>query len=137
MTARINRLGPSPLGQSTSFPLRVGTDGSIRWSQGEDNIRESIAVILQTEVGERIALPDFGAGLGAFLFEPNNPATHARIAHRIEDALRRWEPRIVLESVEVEEDQSDATACIATVRYRLVATGAAERVSLSIRLGQS
>lgn len=137
MTARAVPFGPNPLGQSLSFPLRVGTDGCIRWSQGEENIRESIAVILQTETLERIALPDFGAGLGAFLFEPNNPATHARIARRIEDALHRWEPRIALEGVDVEADRADVTGCIATVRYRLVATGAAERVSLSIPLGQA
>ena len=52
----------SPLGKSLSFPLRVGADGRIRWSEGEENIRESIAVILQTELNERISLPDFGAG---------------------------------------------------------------------------
>jgi phage baseplate assembly protein W len=127
----------SRLGKSLSFPLGVGADGRIRWSEGEANIRESVAVILQTELNERISLPDFGAGLGLFLFEPNNPATHVRIARQIEDALRRWEPRIALDGVEVREDETDATAAIATISYRLVATGAAERVSLSIRLGQA
>ncbi|MDT7951097.1 MAG: GPW/gp25 family protein [Acetobacteraceae bacterium] len=126
----------SPLGKSLSFPLRVGADGRICWSEGEQNIRESIAVILQTELRERIALPDFGAGLGLFLFEPNDPATHVRIARQVEDSLRRWEPRIALDQVEVRPDDADATAAIATVTYRLVATGAAERVALAIRLGQ-
>lgn len=127
----------SPLGKSLSFPLRVGAEGRICWSEGEQNIRESIAVILQTELRERIALPDFGAGLGLFLFEPNDPATHVRIARQVEDSLRRWEPRIALDQVEVRADEADATAAIATVSYRLVATGAAERVSLAIRLGQA
>ena len=127
----------NPLGKSISFPLRVGADGRICWSEGEQNIRESIAVILQTELRERIALADFGAGLDLFLFEPNTPATHARIARQVEDALRRWEPRIALDAVDVREDEADATAAIATIGYRLVATGAAERVSLSIRLGQA
>lgn len=126
-----------PLGKSLSFPLRVGADGRIAWSEGETNIRESIAVILQTERRERINLADFGAGLGQFLFEPNNPATHARIARQIEDSLRRFEPRIALDQVDVREDERDATAAIATIAYRLVATGAAERVSLSVRLGQA
>ncbi|WP_213982413.1 GPW/gp25 family protein [Sphingomonas sp. dw_22] len=127
----------NPLGKSIGFPLGVGADGRIRWSEGEDNIRESIAVILQTEMGERIALSDFGAGLGLFLFEPNNPATHVRMVRQIEESLRRWEPRIALDAVEVREDPEDASEAIATISYRLVATGAAERVSLSIRLGQA
>src|SRR4029077_15572906 len=51
----------SIFGRSLSFPLRVGSDGRLVWSKGEDNIRESIAVVLKTEPDERIALPDFGA----------------------------------------------------------------------------
>jgi uncharacterized protein len=128
----------SPFGKSLGFPPRVGGDGRMVWSQGEANIRESIAIILQTEAGERIALPDFGAGLGRFLFEPNNAATHVRIAAAIEDALRRWEPRIALDGVEVGPDLSDPadrTAAVATIAYRLVATGDADRLAVGIRLG--
>ena len=67
-------------GKGMAFPPRVGTDGGIAWSEGEDNIRESIRVILMTEPGERLRLPQFGAGLGRFLFEPNIVATHTLIA---------------------------------------------------------
>ncbi|MCX8477490.1 MAG: GPW/gp25 family protein [Sphingomonas sp.] len=127
----------SPFGKSLGFPPRVGPDGRMRWSEGETNVRESIAIILKTEAGERIQLADFGAGLGRYLFEPNNPATHVRIAASIEDSLRRWEPRIALDGVDVVPDPSDATAALATIAYRLVATGAAERTSVSIPLGRS
>ncbi|MDV3456328.1 GPW/gp25 family protein [Sphingomonas sp. HF-S4] len=127
----------SPFGKSLGFPPRVGADGRMRWSQGEANVRESIAIILKTEAGERIQLPGFGAGLGRYLFEPNNPATHVRIAASIEDALKAWEPRISLDGVDVAPDPTDATAALATIAYRLVATGAAERTSVSIPLGRS
>jgi uncharacterized protein len=127
----------NPFGKSLGFPPRVGADGRMRWSEGEANVRESIAIILKTEAGERVQLADFGAGLGRYLFEPNNPATHVRIAASIEDALRRWEPRIALNEVEVAPDPVDATAALATIGYRLVATGAAERTSVSIPLGRS
>lgn len=127
----------SPFGKSLGFPPRVGPDGRMRWSEGETNVRESIAIILKTEAGERIQLADFGAGLGRYLFEPNNPATHVRIAASIEDALKAWEPRIALDGVEVTPDPTDTTAALATIAYRLVATGAAERTSVSIPLGRS
>jgi phage baseplate assembly protein W len=125
------------LGRSLSFPLRVGADGRLAWSQGEANIRESMAVILKTEPGERLALPDFGAGLGRFLYEPNNPATHARIQRAIQGALERWERRIQVESVEVVADPEDPCAALATIAYRLVATGNRERTSVAIPLGIS
>lgn len=130
----MNKIG-NILGRSLSFPLRVGVDGRLLWSQGEENIRESIIVILKTEAGERIALPDFGAGLNRFLFEPNNTATHAHIEQIITVALARWETRIQVEAVEVISDPSDLTAALATITYRLVATNDRERIAVAIPLG--
>ncbi|MBC5783433.1 GPW/gp25 family protein [Ramlibacter sp. USB13] len=119
-------------GQGMGFPPRVQPDGRIAWSAGEDNIRESMRVVLMTEPGERLRLPRFGAGLGRFLFEPNIVATHAQIAERIKDALAQWEPRVRVQGVDVAADRDDPHACIATITYRLVATQALERVSLAV-----
>jgi len=127
----------SPFGKSIGFPMRVGADGRIRWSEGEANIRESIAIVLRTAQGERIALAEFGAGLDLYLFEPNNAATHVRIEGAIVAALTRWEPRIAVERVDVMADPRDATAAIATIDYRLVATGGRERTSVSVPLGSA
>ena len=122
-------------GKGISFPPRVGADGRVAWSEGETNIRESIKVILLTELNERLRLPEFGGGLQRFLFEPNTATTRQLIRDRITKALAQWEPRIVVQSVEVEPDAQDQQAAIATIQYELVATQAAERVSLSVTLG--
>jgi phage baseplate assembly protein W len=122
-------------GRGMGFPPRVGANGRIAWSEGEANVREAIRLILMTEPGERLRLPAFGAGLGRFLFEPNIVATHTLMRQRIADALKRWEPRIQVESVEVQADAVDPQAAIATITYRLVATQARERVSLSVAVG--
>ena len=37
-------------GRGISFPPRVGADGRIVWSEGEQNMRESIRVILMTNL---------------------------------------------------------------------------------------
>lgn len=122
------------LGRGIGFPPRVGPDGRLRWSEGERNVRESIQIILTTERNERLLLPGFGGSLGQFLFEPNTVTTRHRIAERITRELGRWEPRISVESVNVEADPSDARTATATITYRLVATQARERVSLSVTL---
>ena len=122
------------LGQGMSFPPRIGADGRFVWSQGEANIHENIAVILKTDPGERLALPEFGAGLSRFLFEPNNAATHARLQEAIGNALAAWEPRIQVESVDVSADPADPESARATITYRLVATAARERISLGVPL---
>jgi phage baseplate assembly protein W len=121
-------------GRGISFPPRVGPDGRVAWSEGEENVRECMRIILQTEPGERIERPDFGGGLATFLFEPNNPSTHERLRARIVQALARWEPRITVEQVRVIADPDDAQAAIATIEYRLVATQVREQISMTVVL---
>lgn len=121
------------LGRGISFPPRV-VDGRVAWSEGEDNIRESIRVILLTELQERLRLPEFGGGLNKFLFEPNTVTTRQLLQDRITKALTQWEPRIAVEAVSVEPDPSTREAAIATITYRLVATQTRERVNLNVTL---
>ncbi len=121
-------------GRSISFPPRI-VEGRMVWSAGETNVRESIQVILLTELGERLRLPSFGGGLQEFLFEPNTVTTHQLIADRITQAVTQWEPRVVIESVNVEADARDPQSAIATLIYKLVATQVRERVSLNVVLG--
>ena len=122
------------LGRSVSFPFRVGPDGRVAWSEGEVNIREAIEVILTTEPGERILLPDFGGGLRSLLFEPNTAETRARIQNLITTGLAQWEPRIVVQSVTVGQDPNDPQTAVATIVYTLVATQTQQSVSLSVAL---
>jgi phage baseplate assembly protein W len=122
------------LGRGISFPPRVGSDGRIAWSAGEDNIRDAIRIILGTERNERLRLPEFGAGLRRFLFEPNTAATRRRLEDGILRALAAWEPRIAVESVEVEGDPDDPESAIATIEYKLVATQARERITVTVTL---
>lgn len=122
------------LGRGIAFPPRVGADGRVAWSAGEDNVRDAIRIILGTERNERLRLPEFGAGLRRFLFEPNTAATRHRLEDRILRALAAWEPRIAVESVGVETDPGDAEAAIATIEYKLVATQVRDRITVAVAL---
>jgi phage baseplate assembly protein W len=122
-------------GRGLAFSPRVAPDGRVAWSDGEANVRECIRIILMTEPNERVRRPKFGAGLGRFLFEPNAPSTHLLIREAIERALAQWEPRVRIEQVTVVPDGTDPQAAVATIEYRLVATGARERVALTVPVG--
>lgn len=122
-------------GRGLAFPVRLDGTGRVAWSAGATSVRESIRIILTTEPGERLNLPEFGARLRGFLFSPNTPATRRLVRDEIETALRRWEPRISLTSVAVDPDDVDERTAIATVRYSLVATRAADQLKLRVSLG--
>ena len=119
-------------GQSLSFPPRVGPDGSLVWSSGELNVRESICIILRTRPGERLQLPAFGCGLDQYLFEPNSVANLRLIQEEVKQSLTRWEPRIKLDDVRVALNPADAQMVDITVLYTLIATQKRERVDLSV-----
>lgn len=83
------------LGVGWAFPVQpdqAGTD-SARVAY-EDDIRQALLLILETNHGERVMRPDFGAGLQALVFEPINTTTMALARHQVEQALTLWEPRI-------------------------------------------
>jgi phage baseplate assembly protein W len=124
------------LGKGMAFPPRM-VEGRFAWSSDATAVAEAIRLILATEPTERVRLPAFGAGLGRLLFEPNTAATHQLIRGAIERALAAWEPRIRLEEISVEPDRADPEAAIATIAYRLIATGAAERTAIVLTLGRA
>ncbi len=121
-------------GQGLSFPPRIDADGRLAWSGAEENVRESIRVILLTEPGERLLRPGFGCGLRRFLFEPNTATTRALIRERIVRAISDWEPRVRLEAVEVEPDPDEQRTVHVQISFRLVATSAMGRLGMSLQL---
>ncbi len=125
-------MNTAALGQGISWPPRVDGDGRLALSADADNVREAIQVILLTEPGERVRLPEFGAGLGRFLFEPNIAATHIAIARAIGQSLARWEPRIRVAQVEVVADPADPQAALASIAYRLVSSGQPARMNFTV-----
>ncbi len=121
-------------GQSISFPPRIGQDRRVAWSKGAENIRESIKIILLTEPGERLMLPEFGCRLKSFLFRPNISSSHMLMQEEITNSLTRWEPRIILEFVRVDKDPTDDQSAIINIDYSLTATGAKEQLNMTMRL---
>jgi len=123
------------MSRGISFPPRVGPDGRVAWSSGAQNVRESIQVILQTSLQERIMRPRFGGGLEQFLYEPNTLATRTQIENRTRRALARWEPRAVVEEVSAETAADEPSAVLLTVAYTIRDTGTREQVRLTLDLG--
>ena len=121
-------------GQGLSFPPRIGADGRLAWSADEDNVRESIRIVLLTEPGERVMREEFGCGLKRFLFEPNTTTTRELIRERIIQAITRWEPRVTLQDVIVAADADNVRLAQISVLFRLVATQAPGRLGLTLQL---
>jgi uncharacterized protein len=82
------------LGTGWRFAVDVDRTGTVSLSHHDDNIRDSIFIILGTAPGERIMRLDFGCQVHDLVFSPNNGATCALAALYCQEALEKWEPRI-------------------------------------------
>lgn len=110
------------LGVGWAFPVAVGTDGSIQESAYEDDVSQAILIILKTNPGERVMRPDFGAGLGDYVYEPISTALIEQVKDRVQNALTTWEPRILIESVTVTPDPSQGGCLLIGMNYQVRAT---------------
>jgi phage baseplate assembly protein W len=110
------------LGRGWAFPVGVEIDGDVRIVADADDIDQAIRLILETDPGERVMRPDFGAGLRRLLFEPINTNTVAMVQHRVQDALVRWEPRIDVTGVTVSTDDAALGRLLIRIDYTIRAT---------------
>ena len=121
--ARVDELPDAKafLGRGFAFPVAIDVSGATAVAEYEEDIRQAIRIILETEPGERVMRPDFGAGLRALVFEPINTHTIALTRHRVEQALILWEPRIDSVGVTVTAQPREGRLDIG-VRYRVRTT---------------
>jgi uncharacterized protein len=107
------------LGAGCAFPFQIDEKGSIGMSFYEKSIAESVRIILSTSKGERVMRPDFGCEINDLIFAPNNSSTLNALCHYIEEALVKWEPRIIVERVEAEQDEFDETKVNISIEYKI------------------
>ncbi|HEJ9268021.1 TPA: GPW/gp25 family protein [Klebsiella oxytoca] len=66
-----------------------------------DHLRQSVRDILLTPQGSRLARREYGSLLSALIDQPQNPALRLQIMAAVYVALRRWEPRLQLDTITV------------------------------------
>ena len=110
------------LGRGWRFPVAVNRLGEVATSAQEQNIRESIFIILGTAPGERLQRPTFGCDVHELVFAPNNLNTASRAARYCEEALQKWELRIDSVQAKAEACEGEANRLDIRIDYRVRAT---------------
>ncbi len=65
-------------------------------AEAEEDIRQSLHILLTTSLGERVMRPTFGWKRDALLFEPLSTSFGTLVKREIETAIVFFEPRIEL-----------------------------------------
>ena len=95
------------LGTGWAFPPSFDSEsGTVNMVSNEEDIRESLNILLSTSLGERVMQPKYGCNLTDYLFEPLSSSMIGFIKDRVENAILFYEPRIIAEKIEVTDDGS-------------------------------
>ena len=106
------------LGKGWSFPPTFDnrTKGVVM-TEGEDDIRGSLEILLGTRIGERVMRPGYGMSLDRLMFEGIDTALVATLEKDLEFALALYEPRIDLTELAVMRDQQVEGRLLIVVEY--------------------
>jgi phage baseplate assembly protein W len=115
---KLERDDPQTLGQILNAQRSISVQGGIQLSSAERKVRESIWIILNTRLGERVYRPTFGSRLSELAFAPLNTTTLLLMRMYVQEALETWEPRIILDDVITDPDPNQGRVDIDIV-YRL------------------
>ena len=92
------------LGRGWSFPptFHKHSLGTVEMVSQEEDIKQSLEILLSTAKGERIMMPDYGCDLQSFLFSSISSSNVHLIQESIKSAILKYETRINVNDVLVD-----------------------------------
>jgi phage baseplate assembly protein W len=99
--------------------MRISAGGGIALTSRDEEIAESMRLILGTSPGERPMRPDFGCPIHEHVFAPADATTTGLMAFEVRNSLIRWEPRVDVLDVTVRRDETQPTLLYIDVTYSI------------------
>ena len=110
------------LGTGWHFPPTFDKySNSAAMVSAEQDILESIGILLSTSQGERVMLADYGAEMDRLIFEPMNTELRTYMESSLKDSITLHEPRVKLEKITLSGVPEEGRIDIA-VDYTIVIT---------------
>ena len=111
------------LGRGWAFPPAFNYDrGTLETVEDEEDIKQSIWLILGTIPGERVMFPGFGCSIRKFVFESNNATQMSMLKDAVYDALLYNEPRIKVEKIEIKDETYEKGLIPINIFYTVIIT---------------
>lgn len=89
------------------YPIDDHARGYFHTQNGLDQIKSDLLALLLTNQNERVMLPQYGSSLRKYLFENNTESLKQQIKTSIDQQLRLFEPRVVINNISITTPVAD------------------------------
>jgi Bacteriophage baseplate protein W len=111
------------LGRGWSFPPTFDrTLARVEMLEEEADVASSLEILFTTAPGERVMLPQYGCNLDELVFESLDRRMKTLMADKIHSSILYHEPRIDLESVQLDESREVEGVVLIDIIYRVKST---------------
>ncbi|WP_373522608.1 GPW/gp25 family protein [Aquiflexum sp.] len=111
------------LGKGWAFPPAFDIQTKlVRMVSENEDIQQSIRIMLGTIPGERIMNPKFGCGIIKHVFETTDATSITILKDMIYDALLFYEPRIKSEKINILTDRIEEGILMVHISYIIIIT---------------
>jgi hypothetical protein len=122
-------------GTGWAFPIRPGPGGGLEFTSGAANIEQSLLLLLRTVQGERVMRPSFGTKARDLVFAPGSVQNLRLLETTVREAIRDFEPRVLVEQIVATLDPDDEITAIVDVTYRVRRTNTRDNLVFPFYLG--
>ena len=111
------------LGTGWGFPPAFSNKTSdVAMLSDVDDIQSSLEILLTTRPGERVMRPDYGCNLDELVFEPLTTTFKTYIKDLISTAILYYEPRIEVNSIDLDDTGELEGRILIVIDYTVSAT---------------
>jgi phage baseplate assembly protein W len=110
------------LGRGWRFPIVPDAGGALRYVEGDENVEQSLWLLLSTGWGERVMRARFGTNARELVFAPGSVANLRALEASVEEAVAAFEPRVGLVGVVATPDPIETERVDIEVTYTVLRT---------------
>ena len=115
------------------LPITFDTgDGFTMVKTIKQTVRQNLKMLLLTNPGERVMIPDYGVGIKRFLFENFHNDTVSGIEERLQKQVKTYLPIVTIEQFNTAQAESTPNGIAVQIVYRIPDLGIRDLLEFTI-----
>tara|TARA_Y100000592_G_C5481427_1_gene325803 strand:+ start:8361 stop:8729 length:369 start_codon:yes stop_codon:yes gene_type:complete len=95
-------------------------------------IKQNLKMLILTNPGERVMIPDFGVGIQSYLFENFSESTYVEIENNIRSQVQKYLPVVTIGRLSFDNSSPDTNTLGVSLQYSIPALNVKDLLEFTI-----